>query len=209
MKSFFLFILSTTILVNIATAQNDVNAKKILDAVSNKVKGFKGVTASFSIKSITSKGKPNGTKTGNISYKGKKYILKQGKTEIICDATKIYNFDGSKTITVSSVEEAGQTLSPEIFFTNTYDKEFTYKLVNTTPTTNEIELMPNDKRKNFTKVNVFIDKAKTMVTKAKILDKSNNVIEFNLSNINTTATLADALFIFNKKKYPTNVEILD
>jgi outer membrane lipoprotein-sorting protein len=56
---------------------------------------------------------------------------------------------------------------------------------------------------------VFIDKAKTMVTKAKILDKSNNVIEFNLSNINTTATLADALFIFNKKKYPTNVEILD
>ena len=69
--------------------------------------------------------------------------------------------------------------------------------------------MPNDKRKNFTKVNVFIDKAKSMITKARILDKSNNIVEFTLTDINTTANLGDNLFAFVRTHYPKNVEILD
>ncbi len=187
----------------------DAAAKKILDGVSAKVKGFKGITGSFTIKSVTSKGKANGTKTGSISLKGQKYVLKQGKTEIICDAVKIYNFDGSKTVTVTPVEESGQTLSPQNLLSNFYDKDFTYKLIGTKDGFDEIELKPNDKRKNFTKVNVFVDKAKSMITKAKILDKSNNTLEFSLTNVNTAAVIADATFVFDKKHYPKGVEILD
>ena len=190
-------------------AQNDPNAKKILDAVSNKVKSYKGITGAFTIKSITSKGKDNGTKTGSISIKGQKYILKQGKVEIICDAVKIYNYDGSKTVTITAVEESGQTLSPQNLLSNFYDKDFTYKLVSSKTAFHEIELLPNDKRKNFTKVTVFIDKVKNMITKAKILDKSNNTVEFTLTNINTDASLNDNLFAFAKSHYPKNVEILD
>ena len=76
--------------INYSYSQNDPKAKIILDEVSNKVKSFNGVTGDFTIKSITSKGKNNGSKSGNISIKGQKYILKQGNTEIICDAVKIY-----------------------------------------------------------------------------------------------------------------------
>jgi outer membrane lipoprotein-sorting protein len=194
---------------NYLLAQNDPAAKKILDAVSTKVKSFKGVTGSFTIKSITSKGKDNGTKTGSISLKGQKYILKQGKIEIICDAVKIYNFDGIKTVTITPVEESGQTLSPQNLLSNFYDKDFMYKLVSSKTAFNEIELVPVDKRKNFSKVTVFVDKAKSMITKAKILDKSNNTIEFILNNINTNANLADHLFAFDKAHYPKNIEILD
>jgi outer membrane lipoprotein-sorting protein len=194
---------------NVTYSQNDPAAKKILDAVSTKVKAFKGITGSFSIKSITSKGKDNGIKTGSISLKGQKYILKQGKVEIICDAVKIYNFDGSKTVTITPVEESGQTLSPQNLLSNFYDKDFIYKLVSSKTAFNEIELVPIDKRKNFTKVTVYVDKAKSMITKAKILDKSNNIIEFMLNNINTNVNLNDNLFAFNKAHYPKNVEILD
>jgi outer membrane lipoprotein carrier protein len=190
-------------------SQNDAAAKKILDAVSAKVKSFKGVSGSFSIKTITSKGKANGTKTGLISLKGQKYLLRQGKNEVMCDGKNIYNFDGSKTVTITSVEESGQTLSPQNFFSNFYDKDFTYKLVGTKDGFDEIELKPIDKRKNFIKVNVFVEKAKSMITKAKILDKSNNTLEFSLSNINTNATIGDAIFLFDKKNYPKGVEFLD
>lgn len=100
MKATILFLLISLSASNLSFSQNDPNAKKILDAVSTKVKSFKGITGSFTIKSITSKGKDNGTKTGTVSIKGQKYILKQGKTEIICDAAKIYNYDGSKTVTI-------------------------------------------------------------------------------------------------------------
>lgn len=209
MKQFFILFIALLGLGKIVTAQNDPNAKKILDGVSAKVKTFKGITASFSIKSITSKGKANGGSTGNISIKGKKYFLKQGKVEIVCDAVKTYRFDGAKTITIASVEESNQTLSPQNFLSNFYDKDFTYKLISSTGNFHEIELVPNDKKKNFQKVNIFIDKAKNMITKAKVIDKSNNIIEFSLSNLNTNATIADNLFVFNRGKYPADAEVLD
>lgn len=187
----------------------DPNAKKILDAVSANIKTFKGITANFSIKSITSKGKANGTKAGTVNVKGQKYFIKQASTQILCDAVKIYNYDGKKTITITPVEESSQTLSPQNLLSNFYDKDFTYKLISSAGSFHEIELYPIDKRKNFTKVNVFIDKTKNMITKAKITDKSNNVIEFTLTNIVTNANLSDATFVFNRAKYPKDVEILD
>lgn len=208
-RKIFIALAFFSVLSNQLLAENDPNAKKILDAVSNKVKSFKGITGSFTIKSITSKGKDNGTKTGSVSLKGQKYILKQGKTEIICDAVKIYNYDGNKTVTVTPVEESNSTLSPQNFLSNFYDKDFTYKLVSSKTAFHEIELVPNDRRKNFTKVSVFVDKAKGMITKAKVLDKSNNTIEFTLTNLNTNAALTDNSFAFNKGHYPKNIEVLD
>ena len=201
-----LFVLSFSLF---STAQNDPAAKKIIEAFGSKVKSSKGIIASFTLNSYTSKGRSAGTKTLTLSMQGEKYLLNQAKTEIICDAAKIYNFDGNKTVTITAVEESGQTLSPQNLLSNFYDKDFTYKLISAKGNFNEIELLPNDKRKNFTKVNVFIDKAKNMITKAKILDKSSNTIEFSLTNINTNATIVDAVFIFDKKHYPVGVEILD
>jgi len=190
-------------------AQKDPAAKKVLDAVSAKVKTFKGVKADFTIKSVTSKGKPNGTKTGNIYIKGQKYLLKQGKIEIICDSKTIWNFDGAKTITVSPADENNQTLSPQNLLSNFYDKDFNYKLINSVGNFFEIELTPLDKRKSFKKVNVFVDKAKNMITRALILDQSNNKVEFSLNNMNTTSPILDNLFTFDKSKYPKDVEVLD
>jgi len=210
MKKIYILLLAVLSITEFSFAgDNDPNAKKVLDAVSEKFKTFKGITATFSLKSITSKGKDNGTQSGNISIKGQKYLLKQGKTEIISDGTKIYNYDGNKTITISTVEEGGQTLSPQNLLSNFYDKDFSYKLISSSGSFHEIELIPNDKKKNFQKVNVFIDKNKVMITKAIILDKSNNKIQFSLTNLNTNANLPDNTFIYNRSKYPKDAEVLD
>ena len=209
MKKIYLPFLALLLFVQSSFAQNDPNAKKVLDAVSAKVKSFKGITANFTIKSVSSKGKDNGAKTGTIAIKGQKYLLKQGKNEIICDGVNIYNFDGNKTITKSLLEESNQTLSPQNLLSNFYDKDFNYKLVGTVGNVSEIELTPIDKRKSFQKVNIFIDKNKSMITKAKVLDKSNNTVEFVLSNLNTAANLPDTNFQFNRAKYPKDAEILD
>ena len=193
----------------ITNAQNDPAAKKVIDAFGSKVKASKGITASFSLKSFNSKGKANGTKALSLSIRGDKYLLKQGKTEIICDGKNVYNFDGSKTITKSAVEESSQTLSPQKLLAGSYDKDFSYKLTNTKGNFNEIEMVPLDKRKNFQKVTLFFNKKTSVLSKASILDKSNNITELGVSNINLSAKLADILFVFNKANYPKDVEILD
>lgn len=209
MKKFSLFLLASVLMIGQSFAQNDPAAKKILDGVSAKVKTFKSIVTTFTIKQVTSKGKDNGTKTGNISIKGQKYLLKQGKMEVICDGSKTYNFDGNKTITVAAADEPGQSLTPQKILSGAYDKDFSYKLNPAQGNFNVIELRPLDARKNFQKVTIFVDKAKSLITKAVILDKSNNTLQVSFSNINTSANLADNLFVFNKSRYPKDVEILD
>jgi outer membrane lipoprotein-sorting protein len=58
-------------------------------------------------------------------------------------------------------------------------------------------------------VNLFIDKAKSSIARARILDKSNNVTELKILNMNFNAPLTESSFVFNKAKYPKDVEILD
>lgn len=192
-----------------ALSQNDPAAKNVLDAVGAKVRSSKGVTATCILTSFTSKGKANGSQSISLQMKGQKYLLKQGKTEIICDGANVYRFDGEKTITKSSVEESSQTLNPQKLLAGAYDKDFTYKLVSSKGAFHEIEMKPIDNRKNFQKVNLFIDKAKNTFSKARILDKSNNTTELKIANLNLNATVADSKLVFNKSRYPKDVEILD
>lgn len=209
MKKLFACCLILFIALTAVSAQNDPAAKKVLDAVGAKVKAAKGITANCTLNSFTSKGKPNGSKLIALTMKGEKYFIKQGKTEITCDGVSVYQFDGDKTITKSSVAEGSQTLSPQKLLSGAYDKDFTYKLVSSKGGFYEIEMKPVDYRKNFQKVNLFIDKTSSTFSKARILDKSNNITEVKISNLNLNAAVTDAKFVFNKSKYPKDVEILD
>ncbi|MEO0065674.1 MAG: hypothetical protein RI983_1000 [Bacteroidota bacterium] len=209
MRKFYIATLFSFCSFFFTKAQNDPNAKKVIDAFGSKVKASKGITASFSLNSFTSKGKANGNKALSLSMRGEKYVLKQGKTEIICDGKNVYNYDGAKTITKSAVEESSQTLSPQKLLAGSYDKDFSYKLVNSSGNFNEIEMVPLDKRKNFQKVTLFFNKKTSLIFKARIVDKSNNITELGVNNINLNAKLADAIFVFTRSNYPKDAEILD
>lgn len=190
-------------------AQKDPSAKAILDQIGAKVKDSKGILVSIQMVSKNSQGKAMGTKQINLKMKAEKYYLKQGLMEILCDGAIIYNFDGVNTISKSSVEEADQTLSPQKLLAGNYDKDFNYKLLGQTVSNATIELIPLDKRKSFQKVTLVVDKIKSALSSASILDKSNNSTLVKVLSINYKAVLADNLFLFNRAKYPKNVEIFD
>lgn len=193
----------------VAVAQNDPAAKKVLDAVGAKVKSAKGISANCNLVSISSKGKQNGSKAISVLMKGEKYLMKQGKLEVICDGQNVYSYDGDKTITKTSVAESNNSLNPQKLLSGAYDKDFTYKLLSTPGSFYEIEMKPIDTRKSFQKVNLFVDKAKSTISRARILDKSNNVTEFTIQNMNFNAAIPETSFVFNKARYPKDTEILD
>jgi len=209
MLKFYIVSLLVLCFSTFSTAQNDPAAKKVIDAFGSKVKASKGIIASFALNSFNSKGRSAGSKSLSLSMQGEKYVLVQAKTEIICDGVNVYNFDGNKTITKSSVEEGSQTLSPQKLLAGSYEKDFSYKLVSSKGAFNEVEMYPLDKRKNFQKVNLFFNKSKNTLAKARILDKSNNITELKVIKINLSAILSEKIFVFNKAKYPKDVEVLD
>ena len=207
MKTFLFSIL--TVLTLSASAQKDALAKQILDQVGAKVKASKGILVNITLSSKNNKGKSMGTKQIALQMKGDKYLLKEGKMEILCDGVNIYNFDGANSISKSSVAESDQTLSPQKLLAGNYDKDFNFKLLSQDNTKATIELYPIDKRKSFQKVTLVINKLQSALASALILDKSNNQTDVKVGSINYAASLNDKIFQFNRAKYPKNAEIFD
>jgi outer membrane lipoprotein carrier protein len=209
MKRIYTLIIALSFIAGSASAQNDPNAKKVLDAVSAKLKTFKGITANFNFISRGGSGKVNNNASGKIYIKGSKYYIKQGAIEIFSDGNKTWNYNGNNEVTVTPVDEADNALTPQALLTNFYDHDFIYKLVSSAGSYNQIQLTPFDKRKNYKQLIVSVDKSKMMITKAQVQDKNNNTIDFNLSNINTGANIPDNTFVFDKKKYKKNIEVIE
>jgi outer membrane lipoprotein carrier protein len=207
MKTFFLSVF--TLLTLSVSAQKDAVAKQLLDLLGAKVKASKGILVNITLTSKNNKGKTLGAKQIALQMKGDKYLLKEGKMEILCDGVNIYNFDGVNSISKSSVADADQTLSPQKLLSGNYDKEFNFKLLSQDNTKATIELYPIDKRKSFQKVTLVINKQQSALSSALILDKSNNMTDVKVGSINYAASLNDKIFLFNRAKYPKNAEIFD
>jgi len=207
MKTFFLSVF--TLLTLSVSAQKDAVAKQLLDLIGAKVKASKGILVNITLTSKNNKGKTLGAKQIALQMKGDKYLLKEGKMEILCDGVNIYNFDGVNSISKSSVADADQTLSPQKLLSGNYDKDFNFKLLSQDNAKATIELYPIDKRKSFQKVTLVINKQQSALSSALILDKSNNMTDVKVGSINYAASLNDKIFLFNRAKYPKNAEIFD
>ncbi|MDE1193255.1 MAG: outer membrane lipoprotein carrier protein LolA [Arachidicoccus sp.] len=188
-------------------AQSD--AKSILNKVNNNLQSIKGATANFNYSTKDRNNKNLGNITGKIAIKGSKYFIQQGSTQIYSNGRKIWNFNGSDEVNVSDIDNSGSTLSPQKILSGDFiNKDFTSKLISNNGSLAVIELTPTDNRKNFSKVNVTVNKTRNLITKAIIFEKGGNTVTFNLSDINTNVTLADSKFAFDPKAHP-GVEVID
>ncbi len=192
------------------TAQaQDAKAKSILDGVSANLKKMSSMKANFTL-SIS---KTKETRKGTINMKGTKYLVQVGnKQEIYCDSKTIYTYQkANNEVTVNDFDPNENTFTPTKLFSNFYDKEFKSKFIAEkkvgAATMYVIELTPT-KAKQFTKVEVYINKATNMISTGKIFEKNGNVMSYALSNVVANPALNDAMFIFDAKKHP-GIEVVD
>jgi outer membrane lipoprotein-sorting protein len=193
-------------------ATNDPAAKKILDAVSSKFKTFKAVLANFTLKVEDAKGKVQGTKNGTVSMKGQKYKINIPGQEIYCDGKNVWTYDkAANEVTISQLDPSATSITPQKLFTNFYDKDFLYKLNGEKKeggkTVQEIELTPVDKTKAFHKVYALVDKKTQTIYSTRVLEKNGNKYTYTVNSLNGKAPVSDAIFVFDKKKYPGVEEV--
>ncbi len=214
MKKIFTFLLITTSVLSLKAqvAQNDPEAKKVLDAVSAKFKSFKTVKASFTIKAEGTSGKPT-SKTGTVMMKGSKYKVNVTGQEIFCDGTNVWTYDKSANeVRISKFDNSTSTITPQKMFTNFYDKDFLYKLNGDVKvgkkTLQEIEMTPVDKTRSFFKVYLNVDKASSTVSSTKVMEKNGNKFTITVNSLTPNKTIADTEFVFDAAKHP-GVEVID
>lgn len=198
---------------NNSIGSNDPDAKKILDQVSNKIKSYKSIQATFTLRIEDAKGNVQATKKGTLSTKGDKYRVSITGQEIFCDGKNVWTYDKSANeVTITKYDPSMNTMTPQKLLSNFYDKDFLYKLNGEQKMGNklvqEIEMTPVDKTKNFHKIYLYVDKATKTIYSGKMLDKGGNRYLYTINTLNGKAAVSDAAFVFDKTKYP-GVEIVD
>jgi outer membrane lipoprotein-sorting protein len=197
----------------VAFAQgSDPAAKQVLDAVSSKFKTYKAVQSAFTLKVEDAKGKVQGVKTGTVYMKGPKYRVNITGQDIFCDGATIWTYDkASNEVTITQLDPSSSSITPQKLFTNFYDKDFLYKMNGEkkegSKTLQEIEMTPTDKNKAFHKVYLLVDKKTQSIYSTKVLEKNGNKYSYTVNSLNGKANVTDAMFVFDKKKYPGVEEV--
>lgn len=212
MKSIFtlLFLLAVS---TFGYAQGDAKAKAILDQVSAKVKSLKSLKAAFSITISGAKGSKTQSKKGNVFMKGNKYFITLSGQEIYCDTKTIWTYmKESNEVQITSFDPNENSFTPSKLFTNFYDKEYSYKYAGEQTAGGKkvdvIQLTPTNRSKQFSKVELMVDKTNSVVSGGKMYEKNGNVYSYSVSGYTPNPVLNDNMFVFDSKKHP-GVEVVD
>ncbi len=214
MKNVFLAISVCLALSANTHAQNakDPKAQAILKEVSTKFKSTKTLSASFKVTTLDQKTKKTDSRSGSIILKGNKYKLMLAGQEIYCDGTSAWTYlKEANEVQVSSADDKTNGISPTNIFT-IYEKGFSSKYIGETKIDNvavhHIELVPDDAKKPYFKIQVFINKTDKIITSAKIFEKNGTHITYSVEKIKLNVDAPDNMFTFDKSKYP-GIEVVD
>ncbi|MFI5153516.1 MAG: outer membrane lipoprotein carrier protein LolA [Chitinophagales bacterium] len=198
---------------NNSIGKSDPDAKKILDEVSNKMKSYKAIQATFTLQIQDTKDAIQGSKKGTLYVKDDKYRIIITGQDIFCDGKNIWTYDkASNEVTITKYDPTASTTSPQKLLTDFYDKAYLYKLNGEKEMAGkamqEIEMTPIDKTKNFYKIYVYVDKIAKTIYSTKMFDKSGNKFTYTVNTFKGNAPISDVTFVFDKSKYP-GVEVVD
>lgn len=216
MKSLSLAVVLTWILAfsNFCFAQpkKDPKAQEILKGVSTRYKSMKSLSASFKVTTLDQKSKTTDTQTGSLTVKGEKYKLTLKGQEVISDAKTIWTYlKESNEVQVNDASEKSEGISPTNIFT-IYEKGFSSRYMGEKTegaiTLQQIELVPDDQKKNYFKIQISINKKEKVISSAKIFEKNGTIYTYLIEKFKADAEAPESLFTFDKTKYP-GVEVVD
>jgi len=114
-------------------------------------------------------------------------------------------------VQISEAKPSDGAISPTTIFTM-YEKGFRSRYLGEkkvgTKIIQQIELTPEDVKKNYFKIVLQIDKVGKFVSEAKIYEKNGGVLTYSIVKFTPNAAVTDESFTFNKSKFP-GIEVVD
>ena len=186
-------------------------SEDILKQVSETTKSFASIRIAFTYNMDNPSAKIHESESGVLTVKGDKYKLDIAGQKVISDNETSWTYiSEANEVQINSVEEDANALTPTKLLTS-YSEDYKSKLVNEITKDGRaqyvIELKPNAD-KNFTGVELNIDKELYRITRIAIQDKSGNTFTYIVKKFETNIPVNDADFTFNAKDYP-GVEVID
>lgn len=211
----YAFLFAALVSVGSATqAQDDPKSKAIVDKLMAKAKTWTTFEADFSSRLQNTANKLDVKQEGSMKVKGKKFRLALDKNTVINDGTTLYTYNKeANEVNLSDPAEMDQELDPSKLFTQ-YEQGFKSQFVDEKAdaagvVVQTVKLFPTDaSKKAYHTVILSVDKAKVEPKSIQVLYKDGNTVTYTLKKFAANTELADALFTFDKTKFP-GVEVND
>jgi outer membrane lipoprotein carrier protein len=199
-----------------AKEENDPAAKTLLDKVRKKYEAFKSLEMSFSLQ-IEVPGQPSETQKGTFKSMGEsKFRLDMTDQTIISDGqtTWIYLKKNNEVQIMDADTKGEQSLISPTELMKIYQKgEYNYSIVGEEKlgekTLTQIEFKPVNKKSEYSKLRLAIDKKNKQVVSIKAFAKDGGRYTFSISKQTADKTVDAALFTFDKSKFPKDVKVED
>ncbi len=195
-------------------AQQDPEARKILDRVSQKSKQYSSIQADFEFTITNRPEEYTSTSNGHLKLKGDKYYMESMDTRVYCDGKQIWSYMADVnevTITSAGTEEDDVFENPVKIF-DFYDRDFKYNLVGEARLevgwTYEIDLFPNDLDQPYSRFKILILRDTDEIYMIKAVGKDGVDYTARFRNFVYNELLPDSQFTFDASKHK-GVEIID
>lgn len=211
-KYFFILILIS--LSSIITAQQDPDAKIILDKLSENTKSYKNIQTEFKIDYKNIKDNTQNSSKGNITIKGEKYRLNFMGTQSFYNGETLWSYlEDVNEVNISEPEQDDEDIfsNPQEIFT-IYEKDFKYQLINKLNDKGVsiaiVDLYPFDMDLDYSRIRMEINTDSYRLQSVTIFGKDGSHYIINFYNYKTNIDLEDSYFTFNESDYP-DIEIID
>ncbi|AKD03501.1 outer membrane lipoprotein carrier protein LolA [Pontibacter korlensis] len=212
MKKLLSLLLVVLMFVSVANAQQDPQATKILNAMSQKYRTMKAFKADFAQTLENPSAKVKETMNGSITVSGDKYRLGVSGQEIISDGKTMYTFlKDANEVTITETDEEAEAMAPSKIF-DMYKKGYKYAYAGTETVGgvkhDVVELSPEDRKNPIYKVRLYISQKDKTLRSWQMFRNNGNRYTYTISNFQANPTLATDAFTFNKAKYK-GVSVVD
>ncbi|MFZ4582613.1 MAG: LolA family protein, partial [Paludibacter sp.] len=140
---------------------------------------------------------------GTFTMKASKFMLEMNETKVWFDGKTQWAYsisDNEVSITEPNQDELA-TINPMAILSG-FKAKSTIKLSKQKATQNHIiELIPKNKKEEFTKVEVQINKSNSNLALIKLYDKKGSITTLNLTKYQQISKITDEIFVFNKTKF--------
>lgn len=192
-------------------SQGKKTSDEILKQVSEKTKSFSTIKVAFTYNMDNPGAKVHESESGVLLVKGDNYRLDIAGQRVISDSKTSWTYvSESNEVQINTVEDNDNALTPNKLLTS-YGEDYKSKLVNEITKDGRaqyvIELKPNTE-KNFTTVELNIDKELYRILRIAIQDKSGNTFTYIVNKFETNVPVKETDFTFDPKEFP-GVEVID
>jgi outer membrane lipoprotein-sorting protein len=188
-------------------AQQDPEAKEILDRMSEKIKQYQSMQLDFSLIVFDHKEKQKNTSNGTIIIKGDKYKVSSAGSTVYFNGTTMWTYDENDhevTITEPDNQDDDFLSNPAKVFTF-YNRDFKYVYRGETTidstAMDEIDLFPRNLDQPYSRFKVFIEKNTGQLAIFSAVGKDGIDYSVFLKNMVTNKDFPDAVFTFDPAKY--------